>query len=173
MLTYRRSDKLEIVGYTDSDFAGCQDSKKSTSGYIFMLTGGAVSWKSSKQSLTATSTMEAEFISCYQASNQAIWLRNFVTGLQVMETIKLPLKIYCDNNSVVLYFNNNKSTSKSKFIDIKFLTVKERVQEGLISIEHIGTDSMIADPLTKGLIPKVFHEHVARMGLVSAEDVQF
>jgi hypothetical protein len=90
-----------------------------------------------------------------------------------METIKLPLRIYCDNNSAVLYSNNNRSSSKSKFIDIKFLAVKERVQEGLISIEHIGTDFMIDDPLTKGLIPKVFHEHVARMSLVLAEDVQF
>ena len=173
MLIYRRSEKLEIIGYTDSDFAGCQDSKKSTTGYIFMLAGGAISWKSVKQSLVATYTMEAEFVSCYQTSNQAIWLRNFVTGLRIMETIQFPLKIYCDNNSAVLYSNNNRSSTKSKHIDIKFLAVKERVQNGLISIEHISTDFNIADPLTKGLIPKVFHEHIARMGIVSAEDVQF
>ena len=173
MLTYRRTEKLEIVGYTDSDFAGCQDSKKSTTGYIFMLAGGAISWKSSKQSLIATSTMEAEFISCFQASNQAIWLRNFVTGLQIMETIQSPLKIYCDNNSAVLYSNNNRSSTKSKHIGIKFLAVKERVQNGLIDIEHIGTDQNIADPLTKGLIPKDYHRHVAQMGLISADDVQF
>jgi hypothetical protein len=59
MLTYQRSERLKIVGYTDSEFAGCQDSKKSTTGYIFMLAGGAVSWKSSKQSLIAISTMKA------------------------------------------------------------------------------------------------------------------
>jgi hypothetical protein len=127
MLTYRRSERLEIVGYTNSDFVGCQDSKKSTTGYIFMLAGGAVSWKSSKQSLIATSTMKAEFISCYQACNQAIWLRNFVTGLRIMETIQSPLKIYCDNKSTVLYSNNNMSSSKSKHIGIKFLAVKKRV----------------------------------------------
>jgi hypothetical protein len=90
-----------------------------------------------------------------------------------METIKSPLKIYCDNNSSVLYSNNNRSSSKSKHISIKFLIVKERVHNGLISIEHIGTDFMIVDPLTKGLIPKVFHGLVARMGIVSAKDVQF
>jgi ribosomal protein L27 len=90
-----------------------------------------------------------------------------------METIKSQLKIYCDCNSAVLYSNNNRSSSKSKYIGIKFLAVKERVQNGLISIEHIGTYFMIADPLNKGLILKVFHGHVARMGVVLANDVQF
>jgi len=74
MLTYRRSDKIEIMGYTDSDFAGCQDSGKSTLGYIYMLAGGAISWKSAKQSLVTASTMEAEFVACFEASNHGMWL---------------------------------------------------------------------------------------------------
>jgi hypothetical protein len=67
MLTYRRSDKLELVGYIDADFAGCVDSRKSTSGYIYTLSGGAISWKSSKQRLVAASMMQAEFVACYEA----------------------------------------------------------------------------------------------------------
>ena len=65
----------------------------------------------------------------------------------------------------MLYSNSNKSSNKSKHIAIKFLVVKERIQSGDLSIEHLGTTSMIADPLTKGLPPKVFHEHVAHMGV--------
>ena len=172
ILTYRKSDQLEIIGYSDSDFAGCRDSMKSTSGYIYLLVGGAISWKSVKQSIIASSTMTAEFVACYEASNHGIWLRNFVTGLRIMDGIERPLKLFCDNKSAVLYFNNRSST-KSKFIDIKFLVVKERVQSGLISIEHIGTNSMIADPLTKGLPSKVFHEHTAHMGVVSLQDMSF
>jgi hypothetical protein len=170
MLTYRRSESLEIIGYSDSDFAGCQDSRKSTSGYIYLLAGGAVSWRSAKQTLVASSTMAAEFVACYEASNQGIWLRNLVTGLRIVEGIERPLKLFCDNKSAVLYSNNNRSSTKSKHIDIKFLVVKERVQSGQTSIEHLGTNSMIADPLTKGLPPKVFHEHVARMGVIQIED---
>jgi hypothetical protein len=173
MLTYSRSDQLEIIGYSDSDFAGCQVSRRSTSGYIFLLAGGAISWKSTKQTLIASSTMAAEFVVCYEASNLGIWLRNFVTGLRILNGIERPLKLYCDNNSAVLYSNNNRSSSKSKHIDIKFLVVKERVQSGQISIEHIGTNSMIVDPLTKGLLPKVFHEHTAHMGVVLFEDIMF
>ncbi|RVX12033.1 Retrovirus-related Pol polyprotein from transposon TNT 1-94 [Vitis vinifera] len=172
MLTYRRLDQLELIGYSDSDFAGCQDSRRSTSGYIYLLAGGAISWRSAKQTLVTSSTMEAEFVVCYEASNQGIWLRNFVTGLRVLDGIERPLKIFCDNKSAVLYSNNNRSSTKSKYIDIKFLVVKEKVQSGQISIEHIGTNSMIADPLTKGLPPKVFHEHTAHMGVVSFEDIQ-
>jgi len=66
MLTYRRSDSLHIEGYTDSDYAG--DDRKSTSGYIFTLAGGAISWKSSKQTVTTSSTMYAEFVACYEAT---------------------------------------------------------------------------------------------------------
>jgi hypothetical protein len=109
MLTYRRSDKLEVIWYTDSDFAGCVDSLKSTSGYIFMLAGGAISWRSAKQSMIASSTMAAEFIACFEASNYEIWLMNFITRLRIVDTIKLPLKLYCDNSSTVLYSNNNMS----------------------------------------------------------------
>nr|KYP63741.1 Copia protein [Cajanus cajan] len=131
-----------------------------------MLAGGAISWKSVKQTIIASSTMAAEFIACFEASNHGIWLRNFITNLRVVNGIERPLKIYCDNNSAVLYSNNNRSTTKSKFIDIKFLVVKERVQNKQISIEHIGTNFMLADPLTKGLVPKVFHEHTAHMGVI-------
>ena len=164
---------MEVIGYTDSDFGGCQDSMKSTSGYIFVLVGGAVSWKSAKQTLMAPSTMAAEFIACYVASNHGVWLRNFVTRLRIVESIERPLKLYCDNQSAVLYATNNRSSSKSKYIDIKFFVVRERVQNCQLCIEHIGTNSMLADSLTKGLTPNKFEEHVAHMGVISIRDVQF
>jgi len=97
--------------------------------------------------------MAEEFVVCYKASNHGIWLKIFVIGLQIVEGIKRALKLYCDNKSAVLYSNNDRSSTKSKHIDIKFLVVKERVQSGQISIEHLGTNSMIADPLIKELPP--------------------
>ena len=111
-LTYRRSYQLEIVGYSDLDFAGCQDSRRSTSGYIYLLAGGAISWKSAKQTL---------IVFHYEC------MRNFVIGLRIVDGIQRPLKLYCDNKSAVMYSNNNRSLTKSKHIDIKFLVMKERV----------------------------------------------
>ena len=88
-----------------------------------------------------------------------------------MEGIEIPLKIYCDNKSTILYSNNNRSSTKSKHIEIKFLIVREKVQSDQLSIKHIDTNSMIVDFLTKGLPPKVFHEHTTRMGVVSINDM--
>jgi hypothetical protein len=72
MLTYKKSDApLEIVGYSDSDFAGCLDTEKSTSEYIFTLTNGDILWKSFKQTITTSSMMYTEFVACYEATSQA------------------------------------------------------------------------------------------------------
>ena len=103
MLTYKHVDNLEVVGYLDSDFARCQDSRKSTSGYVFMLAGGAISWKSAKQTIVASSTMEAEFIACFETTSQAKWLKNFITGLQVLNSISKPIRIYCDNSATIFF----------------------------------------------------------------------
>ena len=73
MLMYRQTDNLDLVGYSNADFAGCVDSRKSTSGYIFIMTGGAVSWRSVKQTLITTSTMEDKFISCFEATSQGVF----------------------------------------------------------------------------------------------------
>ncbi|XP_052117641.1 secreted RxLR effector protein 161-like [Arachis duranensis] len=72
MLTYQRSENLEIIRYSDFYFTGCQDSRRSTSGCVFMLTGGAIAWKSNKQTLVASSTMEAEYVACFEASKRGI-----------------------------------------------------------------------------------------------------
>ena len=70
-----------------------------------------------------------------------------------------------------MFANNNRSLKKSNHIDIKYLVIKERVQNGQLSIEHIGTNSMIVDPLTKGVPASIFHEHIAYMSLTSYDDM--
>ena len=120
MLTYRHTDTLEVVGFSDSNYAGCMDDKKSISGYIFMMAEGSISWKSVKQTLTTSSTMEAKYVECYEATCHAIWLRNFILVLEVVHSISRPLKLLCDNSAVVSFSRNTKSTSHSKHIDVKF-----------------------------------------------------
>ena len=164
---YRQTNNLDVIGYSDSDFAGCVDSRRSTSGYIFMMAGGAISWRSVKQSLTATSTMEAEFVSCFEATSHGVWLKSFISGLKIIDTISRPLRIFCDNSAAVFMAKNNKSGSRSKHIDIKYLAIRERVKDKKVVIEHISTELMIADPLTKGMPPKNVKDHVVRMRLGS------
>jgi hypothetical protein len=125
MLTYKRSDTLEIVGYSNLDFVGCKDTEKSMSAYVFLLAGGAISWKSSKQTVTTSSTMYVEFVACYEATGQVMWLKKFVPGLRVVDSIERQLKLYCNNEPTIFYTHNNKSSDVAKHIKIKFYVVKE------------------------------------------------
>ena len=110
-----------------------------------------MSWKSEKQSITASSTMAAEYIACYETTSQAIWLRNFITDLHIVDTIARPVQIYCDNKAAVAFANDKKMSDGGKHLDTKFLVVREKIASQLIYVEHINTMRMVADPLTKGL----------------------
>ena len=94
-------------------------------------------------------------------------LRVFISRLKIVDTISKPLRIFCDNLVAVFMAKNNKSGSQSKHIDIKYLAIRERVKDKKVVIEHISTELMIADPLTKGMPPFKFKDHVERMGLGS------
>jgi hypothetical protein len=94
-----------------------------------------------------------------------MWLKKFVSDLRVIDSIERPLRLYCDNEPAVLYAHNNKKNKAVKHINIRFYVVKEKMQDQTISLEYISTKKMIADPLTKGLPPSVFREHLADMGL--------
>jgi hypothetical protein len=164
MLTYRKTESLRIVGCSDSDYAG--DDRKSTSGYVFTLAGGEISWKSCKQTVTTLSTMYAKFVACYEATGQVKWLKKFIPGLKMVDDISRPSKLYCDNEPTVMYAHNNKTSGAAKYIDTKYYyVVKDKVRDQIINLEYISTVKMLADPLTKGLPPNVFEEHVAGMGL--------
>ena len=112
--------------------------------------------------------MQAEFLACYEAVGQAIWLKNFIPGLRVVDSISKPLTLYCDNKAAVFFSHNNKSSRAVKHIDLKDLVVRDRVQDRTINLEHISTKKMLANPLTKGLPPNIFQEHVAGMGLLES-----
>ena len=88
----------------------------------------------------------------------------------MVDSVEKTLKLYCDNEPAVFYAHNNKSSGAVKHIDTKFYVVKEQVQDQTICLEHIRTNKMLADPLTKGLPPNVFREHLAGMGLKKAYD---
>ncbi|XP_070029562.1 secreted RxLR effector protein 161-like [Nicotiana sylvestris] len=152
MLMYRRSKHLEVVGYSDSDFVGCIDTRKSTFGYLFQLAEEVISWKSAKHSVIITSMMEAEFMACFEAIINALGMRNFISRLGIVDTITKPLKIYCDNSTAVFFSKNDNYSKGAKHMKLKYFPVKEEVQKQRVSLEHIRNDLMIADLLTKGFV---------------------
>jgi hypothetical protein len=94
--------------------------------------------------------MYDEFVACYEATGQVNWLKKFIPELKVVDDIYRPLKLYCNNEPAVCYAHNNKSSGAAKHIDIKFYVVKDKVRDHSISLEHISTKKMLADPFTKG-----------------------
>ncbi|GJT65380.1 hypothetical protein Tco_1016860 [Tanacetum coccineum] len=85
--------ELKVSCYTDAGYLTDADDLKSQTGYVFVLNGGTVNWKSTKQSIFATSSAEAEYISAYDASKEAVWVRKFIFGLGVVPTIEEPINI--------------------------------------------------------------------------------
>ena len=105
---------------------------------LLVMAEGSVSWKSVKQTLIAYSTMEAKYVACYEAICHAIWLRNFISALEVVHSISRPLKLFCDNSVIVSFFKNIRSTSRFKHIDVKFFFVKENVATPKTGLTRLG-----------------------------------
>ena len=94
-----------------------------------------------------------------------MWLKGFIPGLRVVDNISKPLRLYYDNKTAIFYANSNKSSGAAKHIEIKYFVVKDRILYHTIELEHISTKEMLADLLTKGLPPNIFHELIVDMEL--------
>ena len=92
---------LKVIGYSNSNFSGNTNDRKCTSGYVFLLGGGAISWCRKKQSCVAKSTMEAEYIACRSAILEAVWIKGFLKSLNIKEIPDEPIKVMCDNQAAI------------------------------------------------------------------------
>jgi hypothetical protein len=93
------------------------------------LSQEAILWRSCKQKIVASSMMYAEFIACFEATNQVLWLNKFIPDLKVVDCIDKPLKMYCDNQPAVFYAHNNKSSKATRPIEVKYYVVKDKIQD--------------------------------------------
>jgi len=100
-LVYGGEDELGVKGYTDASYLTDSDDSRSQSGYLFVMNRGAVSWKSSKQDTVSASTTEAEYIAASEEAKEAVWIRNFLMALGVVQGASNPLDVYCDNNGAI------------------------------------------------------------------------
>jgi transposase InsO family protein len=164
MLVYSGGDLIP-VGYTDSDFQSDSDSRKSTSGAVFTIGGGAVIWRSIKQSCIADSTMEAEYVAACEAAKEAVWLRQFLIDLEVVPSANKQITIYCDNSGAVANSKEPRSHKRGKHIERKYHLLREIVQRGDVTITKIASAENLADPFTKALPQKSFDGHLENMGL--------
>jgi hypothetical protein len=144
---------LQIFAYVDASF-GTHEDYKSQTGAVITLGHGAVWAKATKQKLMSKSSTEAELIGISDVLPQVIWARDFLLeqGYSVG-----PATLYQDNMSTIALAKNGQSNSeRTRHIAIRFFFVKDRVESGEIVVEHLGTEHMIADILTKPLQGEMF-----------------
>jgi Reverse transcriptase (RNA-dependent DNA polymerase). len=156
-----------LQGYSDADWAGDLDSRKSTTGFIFNLGSGAISWKSKKQPSVALSSCEAEYMAQTQATREAIWLRRLLQELQgTTKTGELPTTvIFGDNQGAIALTKNPEHHERSKHISIQWHFTREKVEEGLVDIRYTPTSKQVADGLTKALPRGPFETFRKALGL--------
>lgn len=118
--------------------------------------------------------MEFEFVACFEATVNELRLQKCISEFGIIDSIAKPLRIYCDNAAAIFFSKNDKYTNGAKNMELKYMVIKKEVQKQRVSIEHISTNFIIADPLTKGSNQKFFSEHTERMCLIdSVIDIMF
>ncbi|KAH9679276.1 hypothetical protein KPL71_026064 [Citrus sinensis] len=145
-LLFKKDCGQQCVGYCDSDFAGDLDKRRSTTGYVFTLGGGPVSWRSILQSTIALSTTEAEYMAATEAVKEAIWLKGLLGDLGVIQE---NITVFCDNQSAIFLAKNQTYHTRTKRIDVKYHYVREIIESGVVLLRKIDTKDNPSDMLTK------------------------
>ena len=158
-ITYHSSQKFELTGYSDSDWASDVTTRRSTTGYMFMCAGGPVSWKSRLQPTVALSSSEAEYMALSQSAQEAIALSYIYSDINTCnaeQNERKSILIYEDNQGAIAMAHNPSHYAKTKHIHIRHHFVREQIEMQTIAVQYIDTHMMLADALTKSLGKSVF-----------------
>ena len=142
-------DSEKCVGYSDADWAGDLSDRKSTSGYVFQMSGAAITWRSKKQSCVAISTAEAEYMALACAAQEAVWLQQLISDLKNKPAEAIMTNE--DNQSAIAMSKNPQFHGRAKHVDIKFHFIRELLEKEKVTLKFCPSEDMIADMLTKGL----------------------
>ncbi len=165
LLSYKgATEKLDVHGYCDSDWGSCLQSRKSTSGFVFLFGGGAVSWECKKQTVVATSSSEAEYIAAFNGAREAIWISAVISHLMGIPE-PTPVVLNIDNQGAIKMAEKSSMSKRNKHIDIRYHYVQSVVENKKISLQYIPTRLQLADSFTKPLPRVLFQEHRESIGI--------
>ncbi|CAL1391452.1 unnamed protein product [Linum trigynum] len=168
---YKRGGTGELVGYCDADYAGDLDTRKSTTGYVFSIGSGPVSWCSKKQSTVALSTTEAEYKASAMAAQECVWLVQLLQNLGQQVNYSVP--IYCDNQSAMRLVENSVFHARTKHVEVQYHFIREKVLQGFVSMKYVNTEDQVADIFTKGLSGPRLQDLTRRLGVTEKDQIYF
>lgn len=157
------TEGLVLTGYSDADWAGDENDRKSVSGYVFLLGRNILTWGAKKQATVALSSMEAEYMALSYATREAIWLRNLLGELGLVQGE--PTQIYVDNQGTISFAKSQDFHGRSKHIDIRHHFVRECIARQDIEVLYRSTDVNLADIFTKALPRERFNALMSLLGL--------
>jgi len=168
---YERGAELKpiLVGYSDSDYAGDPEDRKSTTGIGYFLGSSLVTWASQKQRIVALSSCEAEYVAAAAAACQGIWLNRLIADM--LGTKEMTVKLLMDNMSAIALSKNPVHHDRSKHIDTRYHFLRECIEEGKVEVDHVGTAEQLADLFTKSLGRVKFVELRSALGVVEVHQV--
>ena len=161
-LTYSRDSNLSPTAFVDADYGGCKDTHGSTSGYMFTMAGGVVTWSSKQQATVALSTIEAEYVAMSQCAQQMVWMCNWLTKVSI--ECSLPGLIRGNNRGAIALTKNTKDHGKVKHIDIWHHYIRELLHSGA-NIEQVASSDNLADLFTKPLPCDHHHRLLAALNI--------
>jgi hypothetical protein len=157
---------VDIHGFVDADWVRDLDRRRSTSGYVFNLFGGAISWMSKRQAIVALSTTKFEYMVTTHASKEVVWLQSLCSGIGL---IKQDVRIDCDSQSAIFLAKNPAYPSKTKHIDIQYHFVREMVEEKKVLLMKVDTLKNVANSLTQFVSTDKFSWCRGFMGIVTLD----
>ncbi|GJV92232.1 retrotransposon protein, putative, ty1-copia subclass [Tanacetum coccineum] len=163
--------QLRISCYTDAGYLTDADDMKSQTRYVFILNGGVVDWKSTKQSIFATSSTNDEYIAAFDTSKEAVWIRKFIYGLSFVPIIEEPINMYCDNTGAIAIAKDHGVTKGARHFHAKVHCLRETIEIGDVKIEKVDTDDNLADPFTKALAFPKHSELTKKIGMIPASSL--
>ena len=152
-----------LLGYADSNWASNVNDRKSTSGYVFTLGGGAISWSSKKQPTVALSSTKAEYIAGAHAAKEAIWLRLLLSELR--QDMSSPTTLHVNNQSAMAIVRNPEFHERTKHIDVHYHYIRQVIDDGTMRLAYTLTQEQVVDILTKGLPPASHIKFTGAMGV--------
>ena len=159
---YSKDTNDVLVGYSDADWAGNADDRKSTSGGCFYADNNLVSWMSKKQNFISLSTVEAEYIATDSCCTKLLWMQKLLLGYGIRQE---HLTIYYDNTSAINIYKNLVQHSRTKHIEIRHHFIRELIEDGILTLEFIHTDDQKADLLTNLLTANLLNSFVKTLVL--------